>query len=61
MGIIGDVIKGGEKMTPDVILRAEEWAQSRIAGAMGDGARDKLANWELDDLLDDLFCEDIVE
>ncbi len=60
MGAVGDVLQGIDEIPPDWWLEMEDNLQSRIAGAMGDDAREVLANFEINEPFDNLFCEEIV-
>jgi hypothetical protein len=57
VGAIGDVLEAVNEVTPDWWLRLEESAQDAIAGAIGDDARDLLANFEVPEFLDEQLCE----
>lgn len=57
MGVVGDVLETVNDITPDWWLSIEESLQDAIAGAIGDDARDMLANFEVPELLEGQLCE----
>lgn len=57
MGVVGDVMGAVDEYTPDWYRDLEEEVQDKIAGLVGDEAREMLANWELPDVLQEYVCE----
>ena len=60
MGLIGGALDKINEVTPDWWLRIEETLQDALAGAIGDDARDFIANFEVPELLQAQFCEAVL-